>query len=568
MDYERSDPETRTLDISFSSEYPVQRDFGIEILSHAPDAIDFSRLNRNAPLLFNHNKDNFCGSVRRAYIKDGKGRAVIKVSKNRNDILNDLEDGVLSNVSVSYTINKIKEETRDGQRVYIATRWTPTEISFVSMPADPNVGVNRALNDKQPSANLREVEQITITKEKPKMENTNFNEMLRTANRHKDIGGLEIMQRVLDAGGDQQALNTAILDEMGKRSMSNPVNPYSNMEEIPRQEMKKYSLSRAINAVINNSLGNTFEGEVHRHLEKTLGRKPKGLLVPEGVLMRTDMTTSGNYLVGTQTTDFVDAFRNQPIVVRAGAQMINGLVGNLSIPAQTGNGTAEWVAEGNAASESNLTISQLTMTPHTLTGNQTFTRKLLLQSTPKIDQLVRNDLSQLVSVGIDAAALCGAGASYEPRGITYNANINLTSTGGTLSYAHLCAMEENLSTYNGLQGNLAFIMPPSVRKSLRQLYLNSTYGEIPLFQAGKENDMGTVLGYNTFVTNQLAQYSGKDCVIFGDFSQLMIGTWGAIDLIIDPYTESKTGNVVITIFADVDILIRHGQSFSVIRDLN
>lgn len=556
LENNKTNEQARELDISFSSEFPVQREYGLEILSHEPSAIDFSRLSANAPVLFNHDTGNLCGVIKRAYLQDGKGRAVVKLSKNRNDIWQDVRDGILTNVSVSYVINKYQETKKDGQRAYVVTRWMPTEISFCTVPADPSVGVNRTNNS------------TTILKENKPMETQDFNKMLALANEHKKYKGPEIMQRVIEQGGGEIELRAAILEEMRKSNGST-----INTASFPHEEARKYNLVRAIRSTLEGNFRDTFEHEVHQHVVKTTNREFRGIGIPDNVLFgkRTDMDTTTNaYLVGTETKAdmYVDAFRNPPICVRAGAQVINGLVGNVSIPSLTGSGTASWVDENSAASESSLTISQLTMTPHTCSGNMTYTRRLMLQSTPQINALVQNDLAKIVTVAIDSAALCGSGSSYTPEGIVYNSSVNLTSTGGTISYDALLEMEENVATYNGLQGKLAFVVPPSVRKSLRQLFLNTTYGEIPLFQPGREKDMGNIIGYDAYVSNQLAQYSGNDCIIFGDFSQLMIGMWSGIDLIVDQYTESTKGNVVISVFSDIDILIRHPQSFAKIRDLS
>ena len=143
--------EDRTYDFPFSSEQPVARYFGNEILSHEKGAADLSRLNDGAPLLFNHNPDRVIGVVERAYIDDEKRRGYARVRFSRNEfaqeVLRDVRDGIIRNVSFGYAIDKM-EERSSGE--FVATSWTPTEVSAVAIPADQTVGFGRSLSESDP----------------------------------------------------------------------------------------------------------------------------------------------------------------------------------------------------------------------------------------------------------------------------------------------------------------------------------------------------------------------------------------------------------------------------------
>ncbi|HAX9656643.1 TPA: major capsid protein [Escherichia coli] len=146
------------FEIAFSSEQPYQRQFWDEqnqemvvldeILVHTPEAVDLSRLNNNAPLLFNHNFDNHIGVVCDARIDaDNVGRALVKFSKHgtlANDIRNKVIEGTMEKISVGYDIKEYQIDYTKGQ--LIVTKWAPFEISFVTVPADDSVGLNRSLN--------------------------------------------------------------------------------------------------------------------------------------------------------------------------------------------------------------------------------------------------------------------------------------------------------------------------------------------------------------------------------------------------------------------------------------
>lgn len=146
------------FEIAFSSEQPYQRQFWDEqnqemvvldeILVHTPEAVDLSRLNNNAPLLFNHNFDNHIGVVCDARIDaDNVGRALVKFSKHgtlANDIRNKVIEGTMEKISVGYDIKEYHIDYTKGQ--LIVTKWAPYELSFVTVPADDTVGLNRSLN--------------------------------------------------------------------------------------------------------------------------------------------------------------------------------------------------------------------------------------------------------------------------------------------------------------------------------------------------------------------------------------------------------------------------------------
>ncbi len=146
------------FEIAFSSEQPYQRQFWDEqnqemvvldeILVHTPEAVDLSRLNNNAPLLFNHNFDNHIGVVCNARIDADKvGRATVKFSKHgtlANDIRNKVIEGTMEKISVGYDIKEYHIDYAKGQ--LIVTKFVPFELSFVTVPADDSVGLNRSLN--------------------------------------------------------------------------------------------------------------------------------------------------------------------------------------------------------------------------------------------------------------------------------------------------------------------------------------------------------------------------------------------------------------------------------------
>ena len=146
------DEETRTVTLSFSSEAPVERFFGTEVLSHSPEAVDLTRLNARAALLANHDLNDQIGVIESAKIENGRGIATVRFSKSERGELfyQDLLDGIRSGVSVGYVIEEMEEKS---ERVFEATRWSPHEISMVSTPADFSVGVSKIRRHSRRSLN-------------------------------------------------------------------------------------------------------------------------------------------------------------------------------------------------------------------------------------------------------------------------------------------------------------------------------------------------------------------------------------------------------------------------------
>ncbi|EEU9113392.1 major capsid protein [Escherichia coli] len=183
------------FEIAFSSEQPYQRQFWDEqnqemvvldeILVHTPEAVDLSRLNNNAPLLFNHNFDNHIGVVCNARIDADKvGRATVRFSKHgtlANDIRNKVIEGTMEKISVGYDIKEYHIDYTKGQ--LIVTKWAPYELSFVTVPADDSVGLNRSLNtitvnlEAKRDMTKEQIEEIKEEQESAQVEETPVEEI-------------------------------------------------------------------------------------------------------------------------------------------------------------------------------------------------------------------------------------------------------------------------------------------------------------------------------------------------------------------------------------------------------
>ena len=548
--------ESREIEISFSSEVPYLRSYGYEILSHDATAVNLARLNGNGAVLLNHDIEKRVGGVMQAYIgSDKKCRAKIKLSRSAagEDVKKDIDDGILKSVSVGYIAKEMEllPEKRDGHEQYLIKSWEPLEVSFVSVPADTTVGVDR-------STKINSVKENKLNNQ-----SSNIDEILAVAKQF-DIKDDNMIRDHIQSG-DVAGFKKRVLD-----TLSNPVPIQTCSNEMEREEKRHFSLGNIIQGQINNDFSRSgFEIEVCQELSRTAGKKPQGMLIPASAIFRTytiGAAAAGADFLPTETHGdmLIEYLRNKSVIFQAGAQILDGLQGNLEIPVHSGTVTAEWELENTAATEGTGTIDQRTASPHTITSWSSYSRKLMLQSAVNMEQFVSNDLSENLLSQIDYAGLAGAGTE-EPTGILNNGDVLTTSTGGTISYAELLESERQLGAENTLSNTVSFVTNSNVRKQLKGIFKNTTYGEISLW-----TDDNKVMGYPSFVTEHMPDdfNVSYDTAILGDFSQLLICMWSGIDLIVDPYSNSTKGQVNISAFLDIDVILRHPESFAIMTDIS
>jgi HK97 family phage major capsid protein len=257
--------------------------------------------------------------------------------------------------------------------------------------------------------------------------------------------------------------------------------------------------------------------------------------------------------------DFVDVLRNASSVMAAGATVLNGLQGDVVIPKKSAASTAGWIAtEGAASSESEPTFGQITMSPKVVGAHTQITRLMMQQSSLDIENLIRNDLAQGIALSIDAGALSGSGSSGQPTGISNTAGINTPTAfaGVNPTFAEVVAMETAVAEDNALLGNLAYILPASMFGALKTTAKDAGSGQ---FVVGPD---GQINGYNAIVSNQVT--AGD--LYFGNFADALIGLYGGLDIVVDPYSNSTSGTVNVTALQNVDVAVRHAVSFAYNND--
>ena len=572
--------ESRSLEFSFSSEAPVARWFGDEVLSHDSQSVDLTRLNDGAPLLWNHNPDQVLGVVERGWIDGEKKRGMVAVRFSRSafaeEKLADIRDGILRNVSVGYSINDA-DQTRDGS--IVATSWQPHEVSVVSVPADASVGIGRQLETTS-AAPAADQTQPPIESMEPTIdiEAVKAQAAADERSRVSSITGLcrthaadDLAQGLIERGATESDAMKDVLAAIGKRA-SQPATPKAAQPiatggsadiGLSDKEARSYSFLRAIRAQAfpndrsaYDAAG--FEREVSAAVEQQMGVSARGYLISNEVLQR-DLTvgtaSAAGDLVFTDARpgSFIELLRNRLALNTLGVTMLTGLNGPVAIPRQNAGGTAYWVAEKGTLTESNPTVDQVNMTPKTLGAYTEFSRRLLLQSSIDVETMVRNELATVIALEIDRAALYGLGNTNQPQGLKLVTGINTEDFNAAApTYAELVSMESKINADNADIGALSYVTNSTIYGGFKTTEKASNTAQFVLEPGG------TVNGYGVVRSNQVA--TGD--VFFGVWNQMLMGMWGALDLQVNPYALDTSGGVRVTALQDVDVAVRHPEAFT------
>jgi HK97 family phage major capsid protein/HK97 family phage prohead protease len=583
--------EARTASLAFASEMPYERYWGVEILDLSPQAMRQSRLRTGANLLVDHDSRDVVGVIESVEVgADRVARATVRFGKSARaeEVWQDVRDGIRRNVSVGYMIHKAQlVEERDGVETFRVTDWEPFEVSLVSVPADPTVGVGRSLEssldagpDADPTATApAAAAALTLTTQS---KDHIMSDVTVDARNH--AAEISKIARGLPGGADmamdaiQRGLTTEQFQAEALAKLATAPVRTADVG-MSRTEVKRYSLMRALNALANPNDANAqraaaFERECSDAVAGKMGKSARGFYLPHDVQKR-DLTvgtsTAGGHTVATDLLagDFITLLRNAMVIMGMGTRMLTGLQGNVAIPRQTGAGTAYWVAESSAPTESQQAFDQVTMSPKTVGAFTDISRKLLAQSSLDVEALVQQDLATVLGLAIQQAAINGTGASNQPSGLL--TLITPSVAGGTdglaPTWAHIVELESDVSVANADIGTLSYLTNAKVRGKLKGT--SKVSGQNGFVWEGGDTPLN---GYRAAVTNgvpsNLTKGTGTNlsAIIYGNFADLLIGMWGTLDLMVDPYSLSTSGTVRVVALQDVDVAIRHAESFATMVD--
>jgi len=599
---ERKDSDN-VLTFPASSEEPVERWYGTEVLSHEPSAVNLKRASAGAlPLLFNHNVDDPIGMITGARVE--KNRLVVDAKLFTTDRANEVKamiDGGLRNVSLAYQIHVIEENKETG--IYRATDWQPLEISIVTVPADHTVGIGRQESEYEVRM-LRvspPAHSATFKEEPMSPEEERAAAAAADAAKRNSIGAVEaekerrgailnlcksnkidsrVEARWIEEGTPLTIVAKDILDVMEERGKLNPVS--ASAVGLSAKETKEYSIFRAIRALKFGASNPkfheeaAFELECSRTVAKNLGRDlTSNILVPGEVLTRPlgreaasrAMSTlpgaKGGYMVNVDNLGFIDILRNRSVALNMGARNLSGLVGNVTFARQTGKASVTWQGgDGANITATDQALGQLSMTPKTAIAITDVSEQLLRQSTPSAEQFVMADLAADIAIdGVDNVVINGTGGA-QPLGIKNTTGITSGQDAASATYAKILAFITSAATVNAVRGNPGFVTNTAGSAKLMTVQ-RFTSTDTPIW-AGNMLD-GQLVGFRAMSSEQLASAN----LLFGSWDEVIIGDWGVLELAMDHGgTRFNQAQVGIRAMWMVDVLVRYPQAFVLSTNLS
>ena len=591
------DEKERRVSCSFMSEEPYQRSWGLEVLKMA--GADLSRVAGGAmPFLVNHNHDDQIGVVEKAWVEGSRGKAVIRFGNGprASEIWDDITvTGIRKAVSVGYIINEM-EYTGDDKRgieTYIVNDFEVLEISSVPVPADASIGIGRSSefenhktiikrgiqhmkkDNNTTSNNKSDTPEQWAPEQKEKHR---AGEILALGKAH---GFVDQAMEAVNNGTSVNQFRNFVLEGLRAKSPT-PIENFVPENIHLGNKQTDFPLGDFIRSQIPGSQVPVPEQVSEcRALAKNAGRAVRGTLIPMGSLSRgltVGTDTAGGHTVATNLLgeSFIYGLTNRMMAKRMGATIFDNLSGDVAIPRQTSAATAYYVTENEDVTESQPAFDQVTMTPYTIGARTTISRKALLQSSLDLEQFVREELSRQLALGVDAAAINGTGANGQPEGI-----LNVTGIGSVVGgdngaapdHADIINLWSEVAQDNADVGSLGFLTNSKVVGKLMLTEKASNTAQFVCPGLPDKDGMTRLAGMRCGVSNQVPSNLTKgdssgvcSVILFGNWADLIIGLWGGLDIIVDPYTDSASGKVHVTAFLSFDIALRHAESFAAMKD--
>ena len=413
-----------------------------------------------------------------------------------------------------------------------------------------------------------------------------------------------MISRGLDIGAARGEVLANILQRNPQQAVAS-LGSNQNNPDMTDKEKRSYSLIRAVQASLSKNWSNAgFEREVSDEIGKRTGKSSEGFFMPQNLpfapseehlrswrLLGGGKQLRAPYLVGTpaqggnlvatnlMAEQFIEVLRNQLVTAMLGARYITGLTGNVDIPRQVSATGTYWVGESAGLTESEATTDKVSLRPKTIGALSKISRLMLLQSTPAIEMMAREDLMAVMALGIDAAALSGTGASSQPTGIVNQAGVGSViggTNGANLSFDQIIQLQYATKFANAPQGNAGYALNSkaigylSTQKATTGQYLWDPQGG--LTNASPDKLKGRVYAESQQLRSGLTKgTSAGICseIIYGNWRELLIAEWGVTEIVVNPYgsnADFAAGDVWIRSMQTLDIGVRHGASFAVMSD--
>ena len=419
------------------------------------------------------------------------------------------------------------------------------------------------------------------------------------------------------------ALDTPLSD--AKRIIGDKIIAASERDNVPtiaeelfsgmsESERGRYSLRDAYAFACNqrnpgmipNVDPKSFEVEVSNELRKIAGKREisglgGGLIIPSAstrFASRQERTIAFGGNAGTYTgfttveADPIELLRSKVYIMALGARFMTGLQGKIQMPRQSAAASSNWELEGNAGSNSDPALDDITMQPNRLTIQNSYYRDFLAQSRLAVDGWLADDRDAVLARALNGASIAGSGTAPVPTGLLNRSGLAAVLSGTTratngtvtaglggvpLTYVDVNAMESTIATANGDIGTMRWLGTPKVRAASRSIPKTpgtATDFIMPDSVVGANGLQTAFLGYQGIFTSDPVltgftanSITGCHALILGVWDQMLIGDWGLSELVVDNVTGAASAKVIITEHAFYDCNVRHLPSFCVCESI-
>jgi HK97 family phage major capsid protein len=593
------------IEIAISSELPVRRGEWLgwdtyrefdEILLHGEGDVDLGYARDGLPFFVNHSSWDMVGLVEDVRLDPDRvlrGRVRFSKSQRGQEIERDIRDGIRKKVSVGYDYSKdnYSETTDNGRTVRKVRLWRPMETSSVPIPADYDVGVGRSARpgarrpDEPPGTPAAKAKEHNVDNATPAA--TAEAARAEVAREYGEIADLARIHKLearlpewIAKKATKDQVREDILEHHRKKSEELLTRGGTGRDvlDLTDRDAKQFSFARAISSQMNGERG--YEQEVSDELYKKLGRKrsnPHAMMVPTQLLgrhqraMAVATSGSGQQLKFAEYGGFFEILRPRMKLTKLGARTLSGLVGDVAFVTQPSANTFQWGAETAAPTATNFGTGLKTLAPKNGAALTAFTRQLLQQSVESVEGLVQDDLLKIIALAIDLAGIAGSG-STQPTGIISTSGIGsvtMGTNGAVPTFPKIVDMETEVAVDNADVDTMSYLSTPGIRGYLKKTEQFSGTNGMPIWTGGAQ---GTLNGYNAEVSTQVPSTLTKGtstgtchAILFGDFSNVIIGEWGAIELIVDPYSAKPT-IIEVAAHVMVDVLLRYPEGLCAMLD--
>jgi len=376
---------------------------------------------------------------------------------------------------------------------------------------------------------------------------------------------------------DKEIVQAEQVEAIELRSAGQALGEVTKKEET---EIRNYSFARAISSQIQgNAPLDGFEKEMHDEAiveARSFGEVVEGVGIPKMVLETrtlnvTSSSADGAAFVGTEQKGYIDELKGRLALTDLGVNFMTGLEGNIEFVRGKGGTVSGWGAELATLVKSNPKSEKLTLTPNKLGTYISVSDRLLIQGGDVTDNYIKNLLLDAQAIALDNAAFNGTGADDQPLGLFNTTDVNIVSlgtNGDAMTRAALLAMEKVIEVAGGGK-NMTYVTNPEVKAFLRDLEVVAGSGRFVWAEMADLLNGLKAISTNSIAKN-LTKGSGTNLsgLGLGDFSKMIIGQWGGMNLKVDPYTNMLAGFTNILASSFYDIGIEQPKAFTVIKDID